>query len=101
MFRSQHRDIRAKKYEFLNANGSYVILSEMTTKSVRDAWPPPTVELSIHPEMHSKSNCLLPQERKVGPADCTYGFPKVVLDYIRSLVPGDVVGEIRPVNIIL
>ena len=39
------------------------------------------------------ARCLM--EKKVGPENPQYRFPKSVLDFIRHIAPGDVVGEIR------
>ena len=33
--------------------------------------------------------------KQIGPEDAQYTFPQSVLDYIRHLAPGDIVGQIR------
>ena len=33
--------------------------------------------------------------KEIGPSEAHYGYPKSVLDFIRELAPGDIVGEIR------
>ncbi|CAH3153227.1 unnamed protein product, partial [Porites lobata] len=33
--------------------------------------------------------------KEIGPSDAQFSFPSTVLSFIRALVPGDVVGEIR------
>ena len=33
---------------------------------------------------------------EVGPENAEYSYPPAVLQYIRSICPGDIVGEIRP-----
>lgn len=33
--------------------------------------------------------------KEVGAADAHYSYPKAVLDFIRMIAPGDIVGELR------
>ena len=33
--------------------------------------------------------------KEIGSTGAHYGYPKSVLDYIRTIAPGDIVGEIR------
>ena len=37
------------------------------------------------------------QAKEVGPEHAEYAFPAVVLDYLRSIAPGDIKGEIKEV----
>ena len=66
-------------------------------------------ELMNSVEMHQKQGkssqkicyfhyCLLAQElirKQIGPTKAQYGFPELVLAFIRDIAPGDIVGEIR------
>ena len=34
-------------------------------------------------------------KKEIGPENAHYGYPTYVLDYIRDIAPGDIVGELK------